>query len=591
MPTKWVGGKGSVASPTKDQFIEARVIDEGGNDQGTILLKIKRIYAPGELGRFVLADLLSASDGYYRAWAESKQGRPSTVDGSYHFCRGDPSTCNAGKKDDLIVHLGKWRAWKEDELISEAPEGYDREAQAMLTRYFKKEGITRGGGSAPGLSLLKRTAGPAKAKPGVPEEPKEKEAKKRLTELETELQKLKKDVADEEEHPKKGKRRPKDREPGRDDKTPREKKKKTFEGGLLPMKKVRDDDKDEDPSDSSGGEESSSSESESDPPGEEGSVDWGGDASLGEDDGKKKGKKKKKKKGKDEKGSRSSEDEKKKDRKADKGKKKPSKDEKKKKKRPKKKKKKKRRGSDKSGKRGKEKTEKDKGPFGMGETRRMMKDDDEEETESGSDTSGSSQSFRKAPSGLTLHLRLQRYAMKHPGRLATRLLQRMEKVCRLGGAAVKTGLKPNHVQPCALAYYLTILTPSLKDRWSPRTQRELRVLVEVLDHLADSESGKAADILAQRIKALEQSVQDNNNWKKAKYLELIESDETTLADRGEVNMMQKEVELEEKFRGKGLWKPWENPKGKVKGKEENPKGGKGHKGKKTPAQEAAENKQ
>ena len=252
------------------------------------------------------------------------------------------------------------------------------------------------------------------------------------------------------------------------------------------MKKVRDDDKGEDPSDSSDGEESGSSESESDPPGDEGSVDWGGEASLGEDDGKKKGKKKKKK-GKDEKGSRSSEDEKKKDRKADKEKRKPSKDEKKKKKRPKKKKKK-RRGSDKSGKRGKEKTEKDKGPFGMGETRRMVKDVDEEETESGSDTSGSSQSFRKAPSGLTLHLRLQRYAMKHPGRLATRLLQRMEKVCRLGGASVKTGLKPNHVQPCALAYYLTILTPSLKDRWSPRTQRELRVLVEVLDHLADRTS-------------------------------------------------------------------------------------------------------
>ena len=573
-----------MASPTKDQYVEAKVLDEMGHDQGTIILKIKRIYSPGELGRFVLADLLSASDSYYRAWAESKQGRPSTVDGSYHFCRGDPASCPAGKKEDLIVHVGKWRGWKEEELLSQIPDGYDKEAQAMLTRYFKKEGLTRGGGSAaaPGLSILRKPTGPPKTKPGEPEIPKEKEAKKRLTALETELEKLKKDVTPAEDEKEKPKRKGRSREPGRELKTPR--KKKSFEGGLLPMKKAKGDGGDEEPSDSSGGSEDDSEDSSSEPKPSDGSVDWGGESSHEKVDKKRK-KKKKKDRGKK---SRSSDDDKKGGKK-DKDEKKPSKDEKKKKKKLKKKKKKKRRGSDKSGKRGSEKTEKDKGPFGMGETRRMVKDD-EEESESGSETSGSSQSFRKAPSGLTLHLRLQRYAMRHPGRLATRLLQRMEKVCRLGGAVMKTGVKANHVRPCAVAYFLTILTPSLKDRWSPRTQRELRVLVEVLDHLAESESGKAAHILAQRIKALEQSVQDNNNWKKAKYLELIEADETTLADRGEVNMMQKEVELEEKFRGKGQWRPWENPKGKGKTKDEGPKGGKGPKGKKTPAQEAAEKK-
>ena len=161
----------------------------------------------------------------------------------------------------------------------------------------------------------------------------------------------------------------------------------------------------------------------------------------------------------------------------------------------------------KSGKRGIERLETDKGPFGMGESRKMRKTEGEEE-DSDSEETSSSQSFHKAPSGLTLHLRLQRYAMKHPGRLATRLLQRMEKVCRLGGGVPKTGTGVQGVRPCALAYFLTILTPSLKDRWSPRTQRELRVLTEVLDHLAEDAGSKAADVIAQRIKALEQSVQD-----------------------------------------------------------------------------------
>ncbi len=134
MPTRWVGGKGSVASPTNGQYVEAKVVDETGEDQGTVVLKINRLYAPGELGRFVLADLLSASDAYYRTWAESKQGRPSTEDGMYHFCRGDPSTCAAGKKEDPRVHLGKWRGWKEEELVASAPEGFDREAQTGTSK-------------------------------------------------------------------------------------------------------------------------------------------------------------------------------------------------------------------------------------------------------------------------------------------------------------------------------------------------------------------------------------------------------------------------------------------------------------------------
>ena len=581
MPTRWVGGKGSVASPTNGQYVEAKVVDETGLDQGTVILKVKRLYAPGELGRFVLADLLSASDSYYRTWAESKKGRPSTEDGMYHFCRGEPSTCTAGKKEDLIVHVGKWRGWKEEELVVSAPEGFDREAQAMLTRYFKKEGMVKGTPPtpSPGLSILRKPAGPAKTKPGAPEEGEKKETKKRLTELETELNDLRKDVEREEEDKDKPRKKDKKREPGRTEAAPR---KKNFEGGLLPMKRGKPDGGDG-PSDSSGAGTGGSGGSSS-PPGESmGSVDWGGESTPESEKKKRKKRKRKKKTG--TRKSKSSEDDKKSERRKTKSKKKPSKDEKRKKE---KKKKRDRRSPDKSGKRGSEKLERDKGPFGMGETKKMLKDE-EEDSDSLSETSDSSQSFRKAPSGLTLHLRLQRYAMRHPGRLATRLLQRMEKVCRLGGASGMTGRKVLAVRPCALAYFLTILTPSLKDRWSPRTQRELRVWVEVLDRLAESESGKAADIVAQRIKALEQSVQDNNTWKKAKYLELTESDETTPADRGEVNMMQKEVELEEKFRGKGQWRTWEQPKGKGKTKDDQVKGGKGNpKGKRTPAQEAAE---
>lgn len=95
MPGKWVGGKGSVASPTKNQFFEGKTVDDDGNPQGTVLVRVKRIYALGEKGRFILGDYVAASDKGYCDWASSKAGRPSTIGGSYRLCRGQPERCTA----------------------------------------------------------------------------------------------------------------------------------------------------------------------------------------------------------------------------------------------------------------------------------------------------------------------------------------------------------------------------------------------------------------------------------------------------------------------------------------------------------------
>ena len=130
---------------------------------------------------------------------------------------------------------------------------------------------------------------------------------------------------------------------------------------------------------------------------------------------------------------------------------------KKRKKKAKKKAKKEKRGS--SSRRKDRKLEKDKGPFGVAETRRVPKDDSSSGLLSES-SSESSQSFRKAPSGLTLHLRLQRYAMKHPGRLASRVLQRMAKATRFEGATGLSKRKELETPPCALTFFLTVLMPT-----------------------------------------------------------------------------------------------------------------------------------
>jgi hypothetical protein len=168
----------------------------------------------------------------------------------------------------------------------------------------------------------------------------------------------------------------------------------------------------------------------------------------------------------------------------------------------------------------------------------------------------------------------------------------MERATRFEGASIPTGTKGSKVVPCALSYYLAILVPSLKERWNQRTQREMRIWSEVLDMLAMGRGSTAADLVAQRLKALEQSVVDGNTWKKAKFLELV-AEESGMADKGEEQMMVKEAELEDRFRGRTPWSSqrWdESPAPKGKEGKGSGKKGKGKGKAKTPAQEAAEKK-
>lgn len=205
MPGRWVGGKGSIAAPTKDLILEGKAYTDDGDPRGTVLVRVKRIYAPGALGRFFLGDYISASDKEYRAWTETKKGRVTTVDGSYHLCKTAPGECTATGQHSITVHLGQWRVWKEAELLAgQAPEGYNREAKGLITRYLKRGEEAAGKPADSGLpwsrqgvlDLKKKRERSPDEKPGSP---KEKEPKDRdraakvtkITELEKKLKELK----------------------------------------------------------------------------------------------------------------------------------------------------------------------------------------------------------------------------------------------------------------------------------------------------------------------------------------------------------------------------------------------------------------
>ena len=77
-----------------------------------------------------------------------------------------------------------------------------------------------------------------------------------------------------------------------------------------------------------------------------------------------------------------------------------------------------------------------------------------------------------------------------------------------------------------------ILAPQYGYRLGPRNQREMRTLCLALGLLANHRIGEAADVLAQRTKALERSAVDGT-WARACHLELIPSDGATLLDKDE----------------------------------------------------------
>ena len=103
----------------------------------------------------------------------------------------------------------------------------------------------------------------------------------------------------------------------------------------------------------------------------------------------------------------------------------------------------------------------------------------------------------------TSQQRLTRYAQKMPGRLVSRLLLKMLKESAHGSAGAITK-DPNPIPPAAVHCMMTVLCPQL------RTQREMKTLCTAMDMLAQKQPAHAADVLGQRLKALEKATMDGH---------------------------------------------------------------------------------
>ena len=130
------------------------------------------------------------------------------------------------------------------------------------------------------------------------------------------------------------------------------------------------------------------------------------------------------------------------------------------------------------------------------------------------------------------------YSHRRPGRLAARLLIKMKNEVALGSGGASMS-SVDKTPPIAVHYLLTLMMPQLGARMNLRTQRELRTIMVTLDLLAKKAPARAADILAQRVKALERATIEGH-WMTAQYLELIPNEASSLLDRDEEVYLTKE---------------------------------------------------
>ena len=80
-----------------------------------------------------------------------------------------------------------------------------------------------------------------------------------------------------------------------------------------------------------------------------------------------------------------------------------------------------------------------------------------------------------APKVQSKHMELVAYAQKHPGRLASRLLQKMQEALgREEGALIQSSTSKALTPPVACSYFLTVMVPTYPQAMTMRVRRELR---------------------------------------------------------------------------------------------------------------------
>eukprot|EP00435_Cladocopium_sp_Y103_P058626 s283_g20.t1 len=504
--------EGSPPRISPGDVIEAKVYDDTGKHQGEILVGVLRLASKYKGGDVIEGRFLGASDLYYHWWMNDGEGAPNQARGWYHLCSVATKDCPTTTKYKNMVHSDRYRnlgpkaptakkvPWLSDATLYGACMDKFKMFQAALGKTEPEKPPMKAPPGRASAAWAGDESDPGSEETGetssADESSEDRGMKAKISDLRAQLKKAEGEAHDRKKRQRAMKKRG---DPAKGEKKEKKEKKRRGDPGT-PGEKPRKRDE--------------------------------GDLT--------KHKKKKKKKPVHS----SSEDEAKRKKKASsdserpvkKKRKKPEEDE----------------GADdessaagalfvakKEAAKGDGNRERDRGPFGDGTPVDFSdgdtSDDDESVFQKGSTAPAKSSQQR-----------LLRYARKYPGRLASRLLLKMQEGTARG-AVGPTGEKERRTPVVALNYILTILLPALGQKAGVRSTRELKTLGTIMDQLAAGSPSKAADVVAQRIKALERATQEGH-WGAAQFLELLAPEGTLLLDRSEESFLAREYLLDQKLR-------------------------------------------
>ena len=515
----WVSGGGDRAAWfsfkfKKGMLIEGALRDFEGHAQGTMLLEVEKAISLDDKGHWVIGNYVEASDPHMRWWMTEGDGSRMAKGGHYHFCEGASLDCKVSRRGQSI-HLERFRRITQKEVDNQVPGwAFKAPMKRSFMAYLKSKDIGEAEELPEAELPWKEDEDSSEVTPST-EEDKSEDLKAMLKKARDEVAKIEKRL-----------QKPKEKEAKKDGKEAKVKEKAKIKEG-----------------DTKGKEKKKRSPSKSPP------------KARGSEKKKKDKKKKKKKKKADES---SSEEDPKAKKKKGKGKRRKS-------------------SSSSSSsesddpklfgeptppaKKVKKGHAQDRGPFGGGDAVDFHGEVQSEEEEGFQNAS--------AVHKVSNQVKLAQYAKKNPGRLASRMLLKMAQESARGivGAAMEgnESLTP----PIAVHYLITMLIPQLGTRLNMRTQRELRTLCTALDMLARGEPAHAADLITQRVKALEKATQDTH-WGSAQYLELLSPEAGGLLDRAEEVYLNREYLLELKLKGMDKAAP--------RGQRSDQKGGQAEKG-------------
>ena len=154
--------------------------------------------------------------------------------------------------------------------------------------------------------------------------------------------------------------------------------------------------------------------------------------------------------------------------------------------------------------------------------------------------------------------RPRRVHQKHPGRIASRSLQRPQELLMNPQGRGTAFLEEENSMLRALAVgYLTQVF-SHQSTVGLRSSKGLRTLAHCIDLICRSDPLRSLDVLIRRLKAIELS-HIQGNWQQASQLELVMSEGQLATFRQEVKAAQQEVKADLALQHGGSQRRWPRP--------------------------------